>query len=386
MRFSLNVDVPFEKMELSRKRHKARESFKHFDRVPVGFCIAPRYFTPVFGLKYKDFYKDVEAQYYWQLQFAKYRIENIPEDYCQGPTITVCPYFDNVLNSSGLGAEISWPDNETPWAKPKIRSIEDVDNFEIPAPDTGLWGKKIEWWYKMKEFSDQTKVSFNDIEGKVEVGPLTIGGEGPLMLAIDLVGEDFYWWMIEHPEICHKFLDKITKALIQTEMNYRKIDPRFRSGFGIAEDSAQVMPAEMVKEFCVPYCKRLYDSLGSGMRDGRGMHMCGDSNHLHKVLLEDLQISSFNLFGYKVEPKVAADRFGGKIYLTGNVNPMLIQTGTKQEVKTAAMDCLKALAPCGGFMLSDGANICPGTPLENLAALTEAAEEYGMPHENDVIS
>ncbi len=37
------------------------------------------------------------------------------------------------------------------------------------------------------------------------------------------------------------------------------------------------------------------------------------------------------------------------------------------------------MAPCGGFMLGDGANVCPGTPLENLAAFTEAAEEYGRP-------
>jgi len=35
-------------------------------------------------------------------------------------------------------------------------------------------------------------------------------------------------------------------------------------------------------------------------------------------------------------------------------------------------------------MLTDGATVCPGTPLENLAALTEAAEEYGLPPENNV--
>ena len=33
----------------------------------------------------------------------------------------------------------------------------------------------------------------------------------------------------------------------------------------------------------------------------------------------------------------------------------------------------------GGLLLGDGANVCPGTPVENLAALSEAAEEYGLP-------
>ena len=58
---------------------------------------------------------------------------------------------------------------------------------------------------------------------------------------------------------------------------------------------------------------------------------------------------------------------------------MLMLNGTKAEVKAAARTALEALAPCGGFRLGDGANVCPGTPLENLAALTEAAEEYGLP-------
>jgi uroporphyrinogen-III decarboxylase len=62
--------------------------------------------------------------------------------------------------------------------------------------------------------------------------------------------------------------------------------------------------------------------------------------------------------------------------LWGNINPMLMQTGSKAVVKQACRECLDALAPCGGFMLGDGANVCPGTPLENLAVLTEAAEEY----------
>ena len=38
-----------------------------------------------------------------------------------------------------------------------------------------------------------------------------------------------------------------------------------------------------------------------------------------------------------------------------------------------------ALAPCGGFTLGDGANVCPGTSVENLAALVGAAASYGVP-------
>ena len=112
---------------------------------------------------------------------------------------------------------------------------------------------------------------------------------------------------------------------------------------------------------------------------GRGLHMCGQSTHLHQVLVEDLRISSFDLFGYMVEPAVAARNLGGKMQLWGNISPMLMLDGTVAQVKQAALEALEALAPCGGFRLGDGANVCPGTPIESLAALTEAAEEYGAP-------
>ena len=80
-----------------------------------------------------------------------------------------------------------------------------------------------------------------------------------------------------------------------------------------------------------------------------------------------------------VPPRVAAQNLGGRALLWGNVNPMLMLAGSKAEVKQACLQCLEAMAPGGGFMLGDGANVCPGTPLENLVVFTEAAEEYGLP-------
>jgi len=91
-----------------------------------------------------------------------------------------------------------------------------------------------------------------------------------------------------------------------------------------------------------------------------------------------VHISSFDVFGYRVAPQVVAQNLGDKTLRWGNINPMLMLHGARAEVKTAATDALKWMAPCGGFMLGDGANVCPGTPIENLAVLTEAAEEFGL--------
>jgi hypothetical protein len=383
MRFELNIDYPVEKMEQNRRRMEASASFKYVDRVPVGFCLAPRYFTPIFAIPYSAIFASAEDQYYWQLQFLKYRIENIPEDMvCTGPGLAVGPYFDNVLDSAAFGAEIAWPENETLHSLPTIHTVEAMNRHQAPPPGSGLWGRARDWWLQMRDFTRETKLTFNGVEGSVGVPQLTIGCLSPHMIAVDLVGIDFYWWQIEYPAECHAFLARITQGLIDAQRYFMTIDTRPLGGFGFAEDTAQIMSADQFREFCVPYTGRLFDTFGAGLAGGRGLHMCGQSTHLHQVLVDDLRISSFDIFGYPVEPKVAARNLGGRMYLWGNINPMLMLRGTKAQVKQAALEALEALAPCGGYRLGDGANVCPGTSLENLAALTEASEEYGLPPGN----
>ena len=238
----------------------------------------------------------------------------------------------------------------------------------------------------MKDLADQTRVTFAGKEGRVDMGQLGISGIGPHMIAIDLVGSDFYWWILEYPDACHRFLDKITRGLIQFDKHCRTIDTRQRTGVSLAEDSSQIMSAQQFMDFTVPYDLMLYETLPDIPNARRGMHMCGKSEHLHKALVEELKIDSFDIFGYVVPPATAAKNMGGKVALWGNISPMLMHTGSKDQVKQACLEAIDTMGPCGGFMLGDGANVCPGTPLENLEVFVEAAEEYGLgngkfPHE-----
>ena len=47
-------------------------------------------------------------------------------------------------------------------------------------------------------------------------------------------------------------------------------------------------------------------------------------------------------------------------------------------LKVTGCPSKREAAPCGGLMLGDGANVFPGTPLENLAVFVDAAEEYAL--------
>ena len=378
-RFSLRIAYPLDELRRTAERNRASVHRGYADRVPVGFCITPRIWTPVAGIPYGDLFRDVETHYALQLDYLKWRLEHVREDFCAGPVLTVSPFFDNVANASAFGAEVPVPENETLRALPVVHAPEDMARVALPAHDAGWWGKQIAWWHAMHELCAATEVFFDGTPGRVEMGPLSVGGEGPHIVAVDLAGTDFYLWQVDRPEECRAFLAKITAGMAAAERRMRQIDPRPRGAYGVAEDSAQAMSADMFRTFCLPYDEALFREFGAGLDDGRGMHMCGKSAHLHAVLVDELAISSFNVFGAAVPPEVAAQNLGGRCRLWGNVDPVLMLTGTRAAVKAAARRCLEAMAPFGGFTLGDGANVCPGTPLGNLNALVEAAEEYGNP-------
>lgn len=379
MKYTIDVHYSVGEMEKSKRRMTAYSEFQRPDRIPVSFCIVPRYFTRQLGVRYNEFFKSAERQFELQLEFFKYQCENIRSDMLTAPVLNIHPYFDNVTAASHFGGHVEWPENETLHAVPTIKSMDEMMRFAIPEPTAGLFGTVIEWGQRMKELAEETRITFDGIPGKVVVPSLNLMPLGPHMIAIDLVGADFYWWCIEEPDLCKDFLMKITQGLIEAEEYIRKIDPRENpyDAYGIAEDSSTVMSPDMFREFTVPYDQILFRKFG---KKTRGMHMCGNSLHLHESLVQDLDITDFNIYGYQVKPEQIARTMGNRVRLFGNINPMLMLANTKEAVAAEVWETLMHLGPLNGILLGDGANVCPGTPLENLNTLVEVSEEYAATH------
>jgi uroporphyrinogen-III decarboxylase len=380
MATSLTIDYSPHEMARNQLRFDRYAAFRYADRVPVLFGVFARYYLDVFGSNFEEYFRDPETQFHLQLKFQKWAIEHVPDDRCQEPVITVGPDFENVMNTSAFGGLVEWPAEVPPRARPTLHHPDEVAKIGIPEINEGFWAKYMSWWQTMTELAKETTVTFNGKPGRVTVAPLSIQWIGPHMIAIDLVGDDFYWWMLEYPAACHRLLDTLTRGLLHAEHCFRRIDPSPRPNFAVAEDSAQIMSAQLFREFCVPYDNRLFDALGAGMTDGRGMHMCGKSDHLHASLIEDERITSMQLFGHPVTPAVAAKNLGGKCRLWGNLDPMLLLDGPPEKIRAAAGEFLETLGPCRGILLGDGANVCPATPLANLAIVRDAAEQHALAH------
>jgi uroporphyrinogen-III decarboxylase len=148
--------------------------------------------------------------------------------------------------------------------------------------------------------------------------------------------------------------------------------PRPRD-FAWTDDLAVSLSAPTYRDLVLPFEKELRFHF-----DGRAsLHMCGRTDHLLEIFADDLRIDEYQGFGYEVDLVRIAGIMGGKVVLLGNVNPMLIRSGTPAEVREATRRVIEALAPLKGFIVQDGNNIPPGSPLANINAMMEAAELNG---------
>jgi uroporphyrinogen decarboxylase len=143
--------------------------------------------------------------------------------------------------------------------------------------------------------------------------------------------------------------------------------------FAWTDDLAVSLSAGTYREIVLPFEKKLRFHF-----DGRAsFHMCGRSDHLLEIFAAELRIDEYQGFGYEVDLARIARVMGGRVVLVGNVNPMLILSGPPARVIQATRRVIEALAPLGGFIVQDGNNIPPGSPVENINAMMEAAEMYG---------
>ncbi len=73
----------------------------------------------------------------------------------------------------------------------------------------------------------------------------------------------------------------------------------------------------------------------------------------------------------------AKRRVGQRVALKGGLDTILLLQGSPKEVMEAGKRCIEEGAREGGYILGSGDDIPRDAPLENVAAMVEAAHIYG---------
>jgi uroporphyrinogen decarboxylase len=180
--------------------------------------------------------------------------------------------------------------------------------------------------------------------------------------------------VIERPDFLRELLHIIIDKMIEYLDHCWKVEKLpVPKDFAWTDDLAMSLSAEQYRDVVLTEELRLRNHFDGYL----SMHMCGKTDHLLKIFADELRINEYQGFGYQVDLDLISEVMGGRVVLVGNVDPMLIYSGTPEEIRQATRTVIEKLGPKRGLIIQDGSNISPGTPLENINAMMEAAELYG---------
>jgi len=132
----------------------------------------------------------------------------------------------------------------------------------------------------------------------------------------------------------------------------------------------------MYREHVLPYHRRLCDAFSSPTQM-RGIHLCGDSTRHFHTIRDELNVQVFDT-GFPVDFGGLRRDLGPLVRLQGGPHVELLHSGTPAAIRADVQRVLKTGVTDGRrFVLREGNNLAPATPLANTEALYKAGREFG---------
>ena len=263
---------------------------------------------------------------------------------------------DPYRETSSFGAPVTFIPEAVPRCEKLIvKSWEDIQNLQ--RPDV----------YKCTRTLDRIKGA--ELFQKKLQGTVPVIGwiEGPLAEACDLAGvSQMMMQLMMDPDFCNLLLDKCT----QTAKDFAKV--QIEAGcdiIGIGDAiCSQIDPFTydtFVKERHREIIAFIHEN---GARTK--LHICGNITHLLPSLKE-VGTDVLDL-DYGVDIAYARSVMGENMILMGNIEPVLIQNSSAEEVERLSCE-LVAKYGSERFILSAGCEITVGTSPGNLMAMRKAS-------------
>ncbi len=387
----IDIDVPFAELEERRKRCEMQRTFRTPDRVPVTPLLDTWYWLPRIGKSYQEYFSSAKAMLECQLLGHKWLLENVKSDHYR---IMVHPVYAYVSEAQTFGCDVEFRKDDIPWVKGHwIENEDDLRKLEDRDPVSGgLHGKELKLREQMLKIAGGYKIRFSDgvetgVADKIGISygnfsyasgipGIGVAGRtiGVMLVANDLRGaENMMTDLLVNPPFAARLLSIITDKIIRWVEYTKELMGEPKEGVFVGDDGAANLSPELYRTFLLPLQQKIKARFGGYTT----FHADARADHILPIVANELGIDDFSGFGYGDDRDLVARLFGGKTVLSGNINPMNLESGTRETILEECRNALEHFKGLGGFFLKDGDNIPPKTPLENINCLFEAAVKYG---------
>jgi uroporphyrinogen-III decarboxylase len=376
-------------MDFSSHNREVKEVWDAYNsgrpiRVPIYFNMNPRMtlLNPQLnseGFTFKDYFESPEVMSKVQLRFKKWVRFNVLQDremgYPENDWGGCWVDFQNSYEALYFGCRLFYWEDSLPDIEPLLKDNKEYLKDINPEPEDNSFLKKVLDYYEyFLNFSDEL---FEGIPMGRPQTPL-LGTDGPFTVAAQIRGAsqlciDVY----EDPDFVHRLLSFITDTTIK-RITYvmDRFEIRYpNQSWGFADDSIELISEKVYREFVLPYHKKLINAFSLG---GPNMiHLCGKASHHFLTIKDELNVMDFDT-GYPTDLGKMRKVLGPEVTLRGNISPILLKDGPIEDIKEEVMRVLRSGVMEGGkFLLCEGNNVAPLTPIEHMKTMYDTGKEYG---------
>lgn len=361
----------------------------HPIRVPVILGTDTRFFllenedvNPGGRLSFREYSEDPIVMMDFQLRAAEWRANSVAhfcDDQAGTPerftvTVDMQRYFD----AGFFGAPVEYPPNQTPTTPPILSGGNKYRLFDEGLPDPlsgGIFSRAHRFYEAMAQ---RIRNGFTYQQRPVVIAPFGLETDGPLTVAMNLRGVELHTDMYDDPDYVHALLDFITEGTIARIKAHRRFFglPEVSDAWNYADDAVEMISTEMLQEYVLPAHRKLKEALTTA--DRISIHLCGNAARHFRLLRDALGVYSFDT-GYPVDLGQLREELGPEVELLGGPRVSLLLQATPDQVSAETKRILQSGVMAGGrFILREANDLAPGTPLENLRAMYDAARTYGL--------
>jgi len=214
-----------------------------------------------------------------------------------------------------------------------------------------------------------------------EVFNVTLNISGPFSKAGHQCGVSrLSRWIIEKPELVHKLMHITTDYLIEGSKKWLDNFRNARNLLLVSEpiSSNNIISPEHFKIFAYPYIKEFNEAVLKMGYQHIFFHICGNQN-ANLPYWKDIPMGNPGIIsiGHEFDIENVA-RYFPKDIIHGNLNPILLQTGTPETVYQATAKIIEQGKKIGGrFVFGQGCEIPPHAKKENILAMIKAVNDHG---------
>jgi uroporphyrinogen decarboxylase len=334
----------------SRERVLKALDLQKSDRVPVvPFIIT--FAAKYAGFKFIEYAKHSEILAKSQITMARrFKIDAVYVD------------SDPVIEIEAMGAEIEYPEDESPMAvKPAVRGSSDIRSLKIPDPEKD--GRLPVWLNAIKILKEEVGNEFG-VFGSLNA---------PFQAAAQLLGiTQTCMYLYRNPGLVYELLE------ITTDVVAGFMKAEIRAGadaivLGDAISSPTVISPRHFEQFSFPYIQKVIRQAGGQVPFI--LHICGDATRIIDKMAETgtryLEVDSY------VDLAQVRKKHGSSVGIIGNVSPMLLLNGSPEAVEESCRRAIEAAGLTGAYILGSGCELPKNTPHVNLDMMVQAASRYG---------